>query len=338
MAGGPNALRWDGRPGHYEVYYLTLTDPRTGVGVWIRYTMLAPLPATSEPASCSLWFLAMDPRPGSPPTAGRKATFGIEQLKSSREPFDLRLADATLSDEGMAGSFDDVSWELRWTAAPKAYELVHPLLQRLGVAKTVLVLPHAHVAVEGTITLPSGESLALEGVRGGQAHLWGSKHASSWAWVHCNDFTTSEGTPVDAFIDGVSATVPRMGREIGPSTPVVARIDGAEFRSTSPLRILRNQSRYGLDAWRFEATDGALRLVGEVEPVREQLAGVTYHDPDGELAYCYNSETASMRLEVQERSRRRRGWRQLRALVSAGRAHYELGQRHPAPGLELLTK
>jgi hypothetical protein len=135
----------------------------------------------------------------------------------------------------------------------------------------------------------------------------------------------------------VSVTVPRFGRELGPSTPVVARIDGAEFHSTSPLRIFRNQSRYGLDGWRFEATDGALRVVGDVAPVREQLAGVTYHDPDGELAYCYNSETASMQLEVQERSREAGGWRTLRTFVSPGRAHFEVGQREPVPGLELLT-
>jgi hypothetical protein len=338
--GSANQLRWNGRPGHYEVYYLTVTDPRTGVGVWIRYTMVAPVAGRSrgiqgEGATCSLWFLAMDPRPGATPTVGRKATYAIERLEATRAPFSLKIADATLTDEGMVGEFQDVSWELRWIPAARAYEPVHPLLQRLRVAKTVLVLPHAHVPVEGTVTLPGGETLELAGTRGGQAHLWGSKHASSWAWVHCNDFTTSDGGPVDAFIDGVSATVPRLGREVGPNTPVVARIDGAEFRSTSPLRILRNPSRYGLDGWQFEATDGALRVVGSVEPVREQLAGVTYHDPDGELAYCYNTETASMRLEVHER--RGEGWSPLRTLLSDGRAHYEVGQREPAPGLELLT-
>jgi hypothetical protein len=341
--GSANVLRWDGGAGHYEVYYLTITDPRTGVGLWIRYTMVAPSggsggAAAGTGATCSLWFLAMDPRPGAEPTLARQATYGIEQLEARSDPFSLTIAGATLTDEGMAGGFEDVSWDLRWTPAPRAYEPVHPLLARLKVAKTVLVLPHAHVPVEGAVTLPGGEALELAGTHGGQAHLWGSKHAGSWAWVHCSDFETASGEPVDAFVDGVSVTVPRLGREVGPSTPVVARIDGAEFHSISPLRIVRNQSRYGPDGWRFEATDGALRLIGEVEPVRAQLAGVTYHDPDGALAYCYNSETASMRLEIQERSRRGAGWSRLRTLVSPGRAHYEFGQRSPEPGLELLTQ
>src|SRR5919204_703838 len=96
-----NALQWDRRPGHYEVYYLTLTDPATGVGLWIRYTLVAPLPRTAEAASCALWFLVMDPRPGSTPTLGRKATFAIDQLRARAEPFELRIADATLSDQWM---------------------------------------------------------------------------------------------------------------------------------------------------------------------------------------------------------------------------------------------
>jgi hypothetical protein len=298
--------------------------------------MLAPVDGAGP--SCSLWFLAMDPRPGATPVLARKATYGIDRLRSTRDPFTLEVGGATLTDHGMAGAFEDVSWELRWPPAPRPYQPVHPVLRRLRIAKTVLVIPHAHVPVEGAVTLPGGERLELAGTHGGQAHLWGSKHASSWAWIHCNDFTTADGGPVDAFIDGVSATVPRLGREVGPNTPIVARIDGAEFRSTSPLRILRNPSRYGLEGWQFEAIDGALRLVGEVETVPEQIAGVTYHDPDGELAYCYNTETASMRLEVHERSRGQGGWSPLRTLVSNGRAHYEVGQRQPATGIELLTR
>jgi hypothetical protein len=135
----------------------------------------------------------------------------------------------------------------------------------------------------------------------------------------------------------VSVLVSRFGREVGPSTPVVGRIDGQDFSSTSPLRVLSNESTFALTGWRFEAVDGTRKLIGEVDADRDQLAGVTYHDPDGELAYCYNGETASMRLHVYEKARRVGGWAHRETLVAEGRAHFEYAQRTRIPGLELLT-
>ena len=43
-----NVLQWDGGPGHYEVYYLSATDARSGTGLWIRYTMCSPLQGSGE--------------------------------------------------------------------------------------------------------------------------------------------------------------------------------------------------------------------------------------------------------------------------------------------------
>lgn len=327
----PNTLQWDGSAGHYEVYYVTLTDHATGVGLWIRYTMVAPLPAAGEPATCSLWFLAMDPRDGRRPTLGRKVSLPVSELSASPEPFGLQIGEATLSDHGMSGGFEDVSWELSWTPDERSYEHVHPILRRAKVAQTVLVLPHADVSIDGHVTI-GDERIEIAGARGGQAHLWGSKHANSWAWVHCNDFQTPSGEPVPgAFVDAVSVFVERFGRRVGPNTPVVARFDGTDFISTSPRRVLVNDSDFELTSWRFDATAGGRRLVCEVEAERSQLAGVTYHDPDGALAYCYNGETASMRVEVMDRGGK------TTELVAPGRAHFEYAQRTPVDGLELLT-
>jgi hypothetical protein len=331
MALSANDMRWSGRPGHYEVYYLTLTDPATGVGIWIRYTMLAPL-GSQEP-TCALWFAAMDPRPGARPVLARKQTFPIAELQAGRSPFELSVAGATLSDGKMAGGLDDVRWDLRWQAAPRPYEPINPGLGRLGLAKTVFVVPHADVVIEGHITL-DGQRLELTGVRGGQSHLWGSEHAESWAWAHCNDLRSSAGSPAaGAFFDGVSALVHRFGRTLGPNTPIVGCFDGRPFESTSPRRLLANSSRFDLDGWRFEAIDRSRKLVGHIQPVREQLVGVTYQDPDGREAYCYNSETASARLEVQERVGR--AWRAVEALTSAGRCHFEFGTRTPISDIDL---
>jgi hypothetical protein len=79
-------------------------------------------------------------------------------------------------------------------------------------------------------------------------------------------------------------------------------------------------------------------VVGEVDAPRESLVGVTYHDPDGDLAYCYNSEVASMRLNVWDRSSRvRSDWVLRDTLVADGTAHFEYAQRTPVEGVQLLV-
>ncbi|HKO29053.1 MAG TPA: hypothetical protein VJU80_16465 [Solirubrobacteraceae bacterium] len=319
----PNALHWNGRPGHYEVYYLTLTDGASGVGVWIRYTM-------SAPGESALWFVADDPVRG---VIARKALRPIDELQARSG--ELRIGDAVLSDRGASGGFEDVAWDLRWTPSGRSYNHVHPVAERLGLVGSVLELPHADLAIEGVVSY-DGTRLALQGARGGQAHIWGSKHADNWAWLHCSDLRDDGGEPVrDAFVDAVSVRAHRAGREIGPFTPVVGRFGGRDFLSTSPLRVLANWSTYALTGWRFEAIAGARKLIAQIDADRDRLAGVTYHDPDGDAAYCYNTETASIRLHLYERAPRVGGWAHAAAFAAQGRAHFEYAQRTPVPDQEL---
>jgi hypothetical protein len=328
-----NAMQWDGSPGHYEVWYLTLTDAGSGVGVWIRLTMLAP--ADGGP-TCSLWFLAMDPADGT--VIGRKATYPIAELQTAGDPFRVTIAGAHLDDGSTAGRFDDVAWDLTWSTG-RPYDHVNPLLARARIAKTVLTLPHGDVLVHGSVRLPGGRDLHVASARGGQAHLYGSKHAARWAWMHAGDFVDSDGVPVqDTFLDGVSVFVPRLRREVGPSSPFVGRFCGDDFASTSPGRVFANRSQFGLTGWDFEAIGGKRKVQGHVSVPRELLAGVTYHDPDGARAYCYNSEVATVHLTVLDQVRSpRRGWVRRQTLVGERTAHFEYAQREPVAGLELLV-
>jgi hypothetical protein len=340
-----NSLQWNGRPGHYEVYYLTFTDPGTGVGFWIRYTMVAPLPETGEEATCSLWFMAMDPQDPSR-NVGEKVSFPILELSSDTDPFRLRINDAVLTDDGMGGTITRgpeeaggrIVWDLRWRSLLPAYGHVHPALRRARIAKTILFLPHPELEIDGTIEI-GDRHIDVRGALGGQAHLWGSKHASRWAWAHCNDFVDTHGTEQrGVFVDGVSVFVPRFGRELGPNTPVVARIAGADLKSTSPAAVMRNKSDFDLTGWRFEVRAQRRKLAAEVTARKEDLVGVTYHDPDGELAYCYNTEVADMKLDLLERDGIRGPWRKTGELVSNRHAHFEYAQREPVEGVELKVK
>jgi hypothetical protein len=331
---GANDLRWDGSPGHYEVWFVTLTDPASGIGVWLRHTVLAPRDGAGGRAESALWLLAMAPDGD---RFARRETFGAEQLVATTEPFRVSLGGADLSDRGAAGAVEGGAWELSWEPRLEPYEHVHPLARRTGLAQTVVVLAHADLAISGTLRLDQ-RTLALDGAPGTQAHVWGSRHAARWAWAHCNDLRGLDGSPrPDTFLDAVSAYVERAGRELGPATPVVGRFGGEDFVATSPLAVVRARSRFGLTTWRFEARAGMRKVVGEVDAPRATLAGVTSHDPDGRPAYCYNSEVASMRLFVWDRTARGRfGWRLRDTLVADGRAHFEYGQRASVADVELL--
>jgi hypothetical protein len=331
-----NDLQWSGAPGHYEVYYLTFTDPATSVGFWIRYTMVAPLPETGGEATCSLWLCVMDPADPQR-NVGVKSTLPVASLSARDDPFHLHIGDAWLSDHGMDGAIETAearyAWELEWHPSLPAYGHVHPWLRAAKLAKTVLFLPHPDLEVSGTVWL--GERrIDVSSARGGQAHLWGAKHASRWAWAHCNDFTDANGAALrETFVDGVSVFVPRFGRELGPNTPVVGRIDGLDLESIGPVSVQRNRSEFDLGGWRFEAKGSELRVRATVSARREDLVGVTYHDPDGDLAYCYNTEVADMLLEVFRRQSRR--WTQTGELRADGRAHFEYAQRAPIEGVAL---
>jgi hypothetical protein len=299
------------------------------MGYWIRYTMRADDGGGGESA---LWLMTMDPSAnGAGGLVGRKASLPLTEITAEAEPFRLRIGEAELTDGGMRGGFEDVSWDLTW-APGQGYQHVHPLLQRSGLAKTVLTLPHANVRVSGSID-DGRRAVTVADAPGGQAHLWGSKHAKQWAWVHCNDFTGLDGSPrPDDFVDSASVVVERFGRDFGPNTPVVGRFGGVDFASTSPLRVVANPSSFALTGWTFEAKDGARKITAQVDAGRDQLVGVTYHDPDGAPAYCYNSEIANMRVTVWE------GERVVDELVARGTAHFEYAQREPVPGLALQVQ
>ena len=125
----------------------------------------------------------------------RRATFPAADLEARDDPFALTLGGADLSDRGAAGEIEpDTAWELSWEPRLRPYAFVHPLVERAGVAQTELVLPHADLAISGTVRL-GGRVLELDGARGGQAHLWGTRHAARWAWTHCNDLRGPDGEP-----------------------------------------------------------------------------------------------------------------------------------------------
>lgn len=326
-----NVRRWDGHArGHYEVWYLTLNDPGSRDGYWIRYTLESPLPGHGEPYA-QLWFArfsATDPAG----TFGLNRKLPIASMTATAAPFAVTIGQARLGHDhargALSGSGHDVAWDLRWTPGARTlHQLPRVMYRRGGLGETTVLSPGVDVALTGTITV-DGKRFDLRDAPGGQTHLWGKKHAHAWAWGHCNAFDDAPG----AVLEVLAPRLRRRGLMLPPMTVCTLWLDGEELalnRFDHALWAPPAEYRAGL--FRFVARSLGERIEGEFSCRPDDMVRAHYHDPDGEPSYCHNTCVGDLRLTVFRRVRGR--WRESARLVAPRRGHFEVAGRSPDPAV-----
>lgn len=321
-----NACRWDGaRRGHYEVWYLTCNHLASRTGYWIRYTLEAPLAGRGDPYA-QLWFARFDKRDPSRTFAINRVV-PIETFSAGDRPFCVRIGDAELRHDAMrgaiAGAGHDVSWDLRWRPAAHTHRHLPGLMYRRGgLGDTTVLSPNLDVPVRGTVRV-DGRAVEFSGDPGGQTHLWGRKHAHAWAWGHCNAF---DGHPGAAF-EVLTVRLRRRGRVSPPLTLLSLYAGGAAYCMTGFADTLRARGTWTTGRYAFRAERGDVRIEGEFSCRPDDMVVARYADPDGEPAYCSNTEVGDLRVTLWRRAGRRGPWREQMRLVAPGTGHFETGGR-----------
>jgi hypothetical protein len=255
-----NALRWDGRPGRYEVWYLTIAGR-----FWIRYTLHIPTDPDAE-GECALW---LGDFTGAP--AVRRTTFPLEALRTPQAGWPLELGPGRLTDTEASGEAGGARWSLRFDAAERPFVYTPALVRRLGLASTEVVVVKPALAVSGIVEV-DGVTHELEAARGQQAHVFGRRHADRWGWFHA---TLDDGRWVEGLVGRVEGL---------PRVALYADECGAR---NGLLHVFRTPA---------ELEPGRVRVGPyEIQASPEQFAGVTYRDPDGAEVYCYHAEQARLR-------------------------------------------
>lgn len=318
MTESDNRSRWDGRPGRYEVWFVTVSDPDGRSGYWVRYTIRSPI---AGPAESRLWFARFDrddpartfglngPPPGAP---GRIEPGALPLL------WGHATCEAGAARGALAGRGHHVRWDLGWETGQPTFRLLPPALDRPGLAPTRPSSPNPDARVSGRIEV-DGEEVRLDRWPGQQGHLEGSRHAERWAWASCAAF--GDGYAVQAL-----AAQTRRGPLVLPMlTFGGVRVGGRWVR----LRGGRGKS-WTLGSWRISLRSRRFRLEGQVTADRRELLQARYLDPDDRPRWCHNSEVASSRFLLWER--RAGSWRELAELASEGTTHAEWAGTTPAPG------
>jgi hypothetical protein len=305
--------RWHGRPGRLEVWYATLTDPRTGEGFWVHHELVAPRDGGAPRRQG--WAAAFPP--DAPPRHGRFTGDASAGPGPGLALFATR--GAVVRDGALQGEAGELRWDLRYDdgGAPPLHTFPRAAWRRE-------LLPAAHAVAAPTARFSGtfavdGRTVELEDAPGAVARIYGHGNANRWGWAHAD-------LPGGDVLEIVAAVSRRAGLDrLAPLSFVQLRERGRDWprRPLAAAPLLRTDLR--ADGFTTAGVVGRRRLRADVRLDPERSLSLDYDDPDPPGPTCTNSERARCELVLERRTAG--GWRTERAELLAATAHAEVGFR-----------
>jgi hypothetical protein len=302
------ASRWRGQQGRLEVWYSTLTDPGTGIGIWLHHELV--VPADGRDAYGHGWIAVF--RPDRAPLLERFGPVGWERPESG-----FVAAGVDHVGDRLRGAAGQVSWDLTTVSSGPAMFTFPAWAWNQELLPAAQVVPEPQSTYAGTIRIGEDELVILDAV-GANARIYGHGNALRWGWLHA-DLGDGEVCEV------VTAVSKRPGlRRLPALAQVQLRLNGAKDLPGDPLvAALGLRTKLQRDGWTVRGRLGTRRIEIDVRLPEDQTLDVSYLDPDGRLLVCRNSERAQASIRLLRRERRR--WVTERDWLLTSTAHAEAG-------------
>lgn len=312
-----NTLVWhSGMRPFYEVYYFKITDPNSTWSFWARYTLCT---ASKEHPSgvASVWAIFTDI---SGTQIAARQDFDLLTLDIHHSDRFIQIGDSFLSLAETSGQIESTTgnfkWELMFEDPVHSLRLLPALFYHLPLPKTKFVEPRLLGHASGTIFV-NDRKISLDRAKIHQAHIYGSAYANDWAWANCIDFSNDPS----AALEILSARVP-LGKKISPAlTLACVRFNDTTYRATSPLHLFTNKSRHDFTSWDLHFRSGFRRFHVEITRSPDLIAAVTYHGPNNETRYCYNTNLADVTINIEHFGLR--GWQHEATLKATKKCAFE---------------
>jgi hypothetical protein len=310
------------KAGHYESFYLKLTQPGGGRGAWIRHTVHK---RPKEQATCALWFVLFDSQAAGPRATKRQ--FGPDELGFAPDSY-IRVADATLTDGRAIGRVAtdvlEAKWDLSFSDTHEPFHhLPRDFLYRANLPKTKFLSPYPDATFNGHLEV-GGERIAIEGWRGMVGHNWGAEHAERWVWIQGSGF---EGRSREDYFDMAVGRIKVAGR----TTPWVGNgmlfLDGKPHRLGGFGHVPSTEVSEEPTAARFELKGKGVKVSGNVRAPAKDFVAWIYADPVGPEHNTLNCSISDLHLHVEFDGRSAETLRVPEA------AAYELGTRDTNHGI-----
>lgn len=297
---------WHGEPGRTEVWYVTATDPATGLGVWVHAETVAP---SDGAAAYGHGWIALFPLDGLP-TVERFGPAPVEPV--SGETW-FRLGDVEIGAGVLRGHTASITWDLTFAADGLPLFTFPRIVWERHLLPGAQIVPWPATRITGSIAR-NGATSAVDAT-GGLARIFGHGSAQRWGWLHA---------PLDddGVLEIVTATARRPGlRHLRPLAMVQVRLPGEPDWPANPaLASLRFRTQLRAGGFTVTGKVGRRHLHVDVRLPADGCVALDYTDPDGATAVCTNSERATATITLTDGGATRR-WH------LDGTAHAEVGTR-----------
>lgn len=281
--------------GHYESWFQRANHPSKPLAFWIRYTIFAPRGRPGD-ARGELWAIVFDGERDEIVTARQELP--LSACHFAARGLDVRLDEATLTDEGLhgsavAGEGRAIEWSLSFDGSHRPLLLLPERLYAGGFPKAKALVASPGCVYHGTLRA-GGRTHEVDGWVGSQNHNWGRRHTDRYAWGQVAGFDEHP----DAFLECASVRL-KLGPLWSPwLTVMVLRLEDEELTINDPWSAAKARARLDGLTWSFDTRRGGHRVHARIEAPRERFVGLRYANPPGGSKICLNSKLARCELEV----------------------------------------
>ncbi len=328
-AGGRDTLsmKWRRQRGRLEVWYATVSDPRSRSGFWMHNELISPIGETGKPFIHG-WAALF--RKGEHPVMERYGPVEVDcegsdwNTEGSSIPFIPTISGITLTPSRLSGKLHQLQWDLilDGEGATKPLFTFPSWAWSKEILPGAQVVPVPSVSVSGKIHLEGtmGAPLELSGqARGNLAHIYSHSNSKKWGWLHAD---LGDGNVLEI----VSAVPTRPGLSaLPPFTLLQLRLGSTDWPRDPMLAAPLFRSSLGLPRWSVHGTLGRWRVRVNVTLPETEAITVAYKDPDGSPVTCTNCEVADAEIILEHKSAS--GWKVENKWMLDGCAHAEIGDR-----------
>jgi hypothetical protein len=321
-----NAVRFDpgGSPDHVESYFIKLNEPTGTRALWLKATILS---GKGRSAVAEAWAIGFDREAGH---VGVKRVVPFAEARFSKTGLDVQVADMEIHAGRTRGTIvkgtDRIEWDLEFDASGEPLVPYPSLKMYEGpLPSQKMVTPFPDTRFSGRYRVNDRET-RVEGWKGMQGHNWGKRHTELYAWGHVNQWDNAE----NLVLEGATGRVKVGPVLVPPLTVLAVWHEGVRYAFNTGRGIIGNRGVITQRAWRFEAENAEARLHGELAADADEMVGLYYENPNGEMTYCLNSKIAWALITLETK----RG-QKLRARSAC--AALEIGTKDPKHGIRMLA-